>query len=817
MMRSLKFKKEENIMPKKKLVLLLASMSVSSISMMAFAETETNNTISTTRSPSSFFPHTGRALAYGTVASDVKTVGGDAMLPVYGNNAGFAFADFMGDYGNNTTYLVSPGLGYRQVINNQIMGGYFFGDYNRGNLDENFWVLSPGFEWMTSHWDAHVNGYFPIETSIQTGNTDFLSTYGNNSQVGFETGTHNQYDEIVAPYAVIGNGVDMEVGYSFAELSGLRSRVYIGGYYYSPPNDSVNGVNDYSDINNITGVTAGFEQPINKNLHLSIYNSYDNINNYVVGVSLTATFGQDSTVFSNNIQDRLLDPVERHVGIINTAAGTYDQQDLQDVGYGLQYDNVYFISPSTDSLLTNDNSEDFATYGHSAELTQNTLDTIYAQSPGGSRIYIQGGTGAVYPVDASTATQSDNLAPFNELGFYVYGNQDFYGRSTDYTEPASSDEQPIIETDARNYYNGFVIQGGENTFSDLTITESSSLITHDHFTPISGMVVYNETPNNLTLNITNSHITGMDTYGVLAHNDSTGTLTINATNSAFNDNGVVNEDSFNLSNSAAGIYATNYDGILTINAENSTFNGNGVVNGDLSTQAYVSGISTYNIGSGTISINATNSEFNGNGVANGDSSSISFGATGIYADNYGTGMIAISATNSTFNGNGVASGEGSSVNFASGISATDGGSFGIMTMSAINSEFNGNGVASGEGSSVSNRVAGIYANNNQTSTMTVNAINSEFNDNGVASGTGSSGSDRVAGIYAESGTRGTMTVKAINSTFDNNGGYGIFGRTTGGNMTIDYIGSTFLDNLIAPIGETVTSGSIHWIPLAPGD
>ena len=73
------------------------------------------------------------------MTSDVKTISSDGMLPVYGNQRGFAFADFMAAYGNDkNTHLLSPGIGYRQILNNHIVGGYFFGDYNKTNLGTHF-------------------------------------------------------------------------------------------------------------------------------------------------------------------------------------------------------------------------------------------------------------------------------------------------------------------------------------------------------------------------------------------------------------------------------------------------------------------------------------------------------------------------------------------------------------------------------------------------------------------------------------------------------------------------------------------------------
>jgi hypothetical protein len=544
------------------------------------------------------------------------------MLPIYGNQEGFAFADFMGDYGSDDTYLVSPGGGYRQILNNQIIGGYFFADYEKTSLGQNFWVLSPGVEWMNAHWDAHINGYFPTETSEKTGSADFLNTFGDSSGVFFETGTHNQYDELVAPYAVIGNGVDAEIAYSFAELSGLRSRVYLGGYYYTPPSSY--------NVDNITGITAGFEQPISKNLNISLFNSYDNVSNYTIGVALTATFGQDSTVFSNNIHDRLLDPVQRHVGIIDTGAGTYDQQSLESVGTGLQYGNVYFIAPTAEGSAD-------GTYGNAAPLDQTTLNSIDAESPDDSNIYIQGGSDATYIVDSTTATGD----PFyGYYGLQVYNGQNFYGRTADYTASADSNEQPIISVDGVDDCYGFIVTEGESTFSDLSITQEASgdgvgifainvtdddvIVTTNHVNAYGlagGIEALNVTnTGSITMNLLNSTFNENSLYGFAGENDtSTGTLTINARNSQFNSNA---EDGFTILN-------LNNTGSVMINISDSEFNNNAEIG------AVVENLNN----EGGITVNVSGSEFNHNGN------------NGLSSINTGTGTSTISATSSEFYNN----------------------------------------------------------------------------------------------------------------------------------------------------------------------
>ncbi len=752
-------------MQKKYAPILTVGFLTSFIAIKALANTE-----STT---ASWLPKTGRVLASGAVASDVKTLGGDGMLPVYGHADNFAYADFMGDYGTDDTYLISPGLGYRTVLNNQIVGGYFFGDYERTSLGANFWVLSPGIEWMNTHWDAHVNGYFPTETQEQTGNTVFQSTIGNYDSVAFVEGTHDQYDMLVAPYAVIGNGIDAEVGYGFAELSGLRSRVYVGGYYYG-------ATNSYEDLKDITGVTAGFEQPISKNLSLSLFNSYDNVNDYVVGVSLTATFGQDSTVFSNNINDRLLDPVERHVGIINTGAGNYDQRGYEDAGMALQYNDVYFMEPTenVDLMATTSTTTPDGTYGNPMQLTQDSLDQINTESADGAHIYLQGGENAVYQVNASTATGegvTDNEGSIY-TGLEVYDGQDFYGKTADYTGLATGSDIPEIQADGANGYSGFITQGGENTFNSLSITEYSTSNTNVSPTSNAGIVAINNGDNNLTLNIDGIDITGMDAYGLYVENNDAGTMNINANAAQFNGNGIYNSDSGSANAYGFGMYAENNStGTMNINAEAAQFNGNGIYNSDSgSANAYGFGMYAENNSTGTMNINAEAAQFNGNGIANSDTGSANAYGYGMAAANYSTGTMNINTEAAQFNGNGIANSSDTGVANAYGF--------------------------------------GMVAENNSTGTIKINAEAAQFNGNGIANSydTGSAFA-RGYGMYAANYSTGTMTINLKNATFENNTSYGIYGSSETDNTTnIDYTGANFSGNG-AETNQT-TEDRINWTP-----
>ena len=786
--------------------------------LVSAASAESN----TETSPSnySWLPTSGRTLFSAASANaNLGIFSGDAMQPLIGTQEKFFYGDFATDYATDATYLMSPGIGYRGIVNNQIFGAYAFADYEKTSLGQNFWVLSPGVEWMSAHWDAHVNGYFPTQTEQQTGNVDWADNFGVYQYEDLIDGTNIENDAKLAPYAVIGNGVDTEIGYSFEQEDHLRSRVYVGTYYYQP--------HESYDVSNITGGTAGFTKSLTQNLSGSLFNSYDNVNHYALGISLTYVFGGESNQFSTDVASRMLDPVERHVGIIDTGAGTYDQQHLEVAGYGQEYDDVWEVSA---------NGTGSGLIGDPAPLNQTTLDNINAENPDGARIYIQGDS----TYNVNTGTTNGNSSYYDEntgttyYGLSVYSGQDFFGTTADYKAPATGSDRPIIAADAEHDYNAFIVKdAGENSFSDLTITEytTSNTVSGNLYT-IAGIAVLNEGNNNLTVNLDDVNITGMDTYGMYAENNgngtmtlnitdttmnynavvaeninignaaglyavndissesNTGTLIINATNSQFNHNGIltyngVDGDFSNIANDASGMQVMNYgDGAVTITANNSQFNGNGETQGTYSSiNDDASGLHTENNGnSGTFTINATNSQFNGNGIATGNFSNVD--ADGIFAGNDNTGTFVINTTNSSFNNNGVASGDNSSITggdstgFASGMYLFNVN--GTMDVTTTNSTFNGNGVASGENSSLDVSASGIYATNFGNGILNITASNSQFNGNGVLSGTNStmtandleSDTNYASGIYLATGndsSTGDASLSVTNSEFNGNG------------------------------------------------
>ncbi|MES2204957.1 MAG: inverse autotransporter beta domain-containing protein [Pseudomonadota bacterium] len=665
--------------------------------------------------------------------TSLTIVSGDGMLPIYENSSGFVYGDLMGDYASDATYLMSPGIGYRAIEHNQILGAYAFVDYEKTNLGTNFWVLSPGVEWITPTWDAHINGYFPTESAQQVGDSEDASNYGlyGDQYQTYTDGSHWVTETMFAPYAVLGNGIDTEVGYSFSQDNDLRSRIFLGGYYYHPQASY--------DLSNIVGGTIGFEQSLSEHFSASLMSSYDNVNRSILGINITATFGGASNHYSSDVADRLLDPVQRHVGIIDTGAGAYDQQTIQQNGEDHYY--VYFGTP--------DGKGD-GSYNHAGPIDQASLDATYDASPEGALFYIQGGDEVVYSLTA--------LNP--------YDGQDFYGRTADYMAPASTDERPDLEFTEGS--NGFVLRGGENTFSDLNI-----------FSHGDGIGIYdsNNGSGDSTLTINNTTIFGFAT-GVYVVNDNTtpgtpsGDFIINVTNSQLNDN-------HSADSSVSGMEVWNQDsGTVTINIADSEFNNN-----DGASSA--SGLYVVNSGSGDTALNVTNSKFNQNNAAD-----FSFG---MYVSNSGSGTLTSNINQSTFNGNTV-SGTGANVYGMYAVN-TDSG---YMQLNVANSFFNENATNS------SSSAYGVSLTNASSEDLIFNASDSEFSHN--MAGTDGNGLGMLA--YNPYNTSGHLIVSATNSKFNSNSldGMSVINQSSSeGSLQITNLsGSTFNNNVVYGIYDATT-------------
>ncbi|HAT1864012.1 TPA: hypothetical protein KKX76_003212 [Legionella pneumophila] len=510
---------------------------------------------------------------------------GDAMIPLVGNSTQSFFMDLTGKYGNDDAGLLSAGLGSRTVVrDNAILGVYLFGDYNRTPNSNNFKVVNPGIEGMTRAWDAHLNGYFPVGKKSKT-MAIYTGTQAGISNTVFFSG-HSQYDKLFDLLEDVGAGTDFEIGRTFLSLN--RTRLFAGGYYFSPKYSSA-----------IKGVEGGIEMPLKyRGMQVGIRDSYDNINHNTIALTLRVTFGGLEQTPTADIHERMLDLIPRHLGNLRSGDGIPSQESVVYTGRKtLIQDNIWFFNADgTPSLVEGFQS---CTFEHPCiGLAQTQIDTINTLASN-ANFYLSSGT-------------YNN--PDVGSGFSFYNGQNISGRTSNFMQLATGGDRPLLNDSLllngnNNVYNMRVfansilnIDTGGMTqpfTTGVLVTPSATGVVNiyntdvvSRGTTVSAAAVVNNSPTT-TLNINNStlassilNIPGAITIG--AANVSSGSLNINGSSITVTESdlinnfdiafGVVNNENgtVNIANTNIAVSSTNAG--LTAAVLNNSTNAPGIIN-----------------------------------------------------------------------------------------------------------------------------------------------------------------------------------------------------------------------------------------------
>jgi hypothetical protein len=273
---------------------------------------------------SQLLPWTPRVMMDGALASQ-GFLYGDMLAPVIGNNDNFIFIDSTGKWGTDKGWLGALGTGLREIWRGAIFGGYVFGEYDRTALGNNYWTINPGLEMMTSHWDVRANAYIPL------GDRQNVNAVLFGSQLGITCPTfigHKQFDQVFNDVNEVAPGLEAQIGYIIPNAR--RTRVFGGGYYYF-----------FNQAPDIRGLVGGVELPLNQKISLLFRDSYDNVNKNTALFTLRVYLGGIQKIDENDIHERLLDPMERHIGVLYTGSGIPSQHVLYDTGQlKLQVGNI---------------------------------------------------------------------------------------------------------------------------------------------------------------------------------------------------------------------------------------------------------------------------------------------------------------------------------------------------------------------------------------------------------------------------------------------------------------------------------------------
>lgn len=195
---------------------------------------------------------TGQFLAGGN-----QQLGGfaDGMVPVWQRPNQVFFADGTVLLGQNQRQTYSGGLGYRRLHENGKMAGiwgvYSFVDYFHTDKNNEFWLLNPGVEWLSTDYEARLQGYFPLNGRTKTYQTvrasnipqDVANSANQMTSNFFGLRGRRVFDSNMALVEQIGPGIELEVGKSFmfnqmkfGHSETNRAWLHVGGYLANSEN-----------------------------------------------------------------------------------------------------------------------------------------------------------------------------------------------------------------------------------------------------------------------------------------------------------------------------------------------------------------------------------------------------------------------------------------------------------------------------------------------------------------------------------------------------------------------------------------------------
>lgn len=252
-----------------------------------------------------------RFSADGYASTDYTVGQADLMLPLKGDARHNFYFDPALAIGSDSQGYGDLGLGYRWLKNNiVILGGYFFGGYSRIDNNARLWVVNPGIEALSSHWDAHLNGYLVMGER----NTNISSFLTFKEFVG-----HSEFFNVFNITQHAGNGVDAKFGYL---IPNTPLKAYVGSYFFSP-----------AQTNNVLGGAAGVEYWVNQHTKVFASYTYDSLRRSVGALGIGVELGGTHIHRTNpSVEERMTDPVERYLAELGRGSAIPSQQKTQFAG-----------------------------------------------------------------------------------------------------------------------------------------------------------------------------------------------------------------------------------------------------------------------------------------------------------------------------------------------------------------------------------------------------------------------------------------------------------------------------------------------------
>ncbi|MDF1796461.1 MAG: hypothetical protein P1U63_07995 [Coxiellaceae bacterium] len=335
--------------------------------------------------------------------------------PSYHHHDNYLFTDADGGYSpvahsSNT----EVGLDYRRLFSQHwAVGAYGFAAFNRSVFGQNFYSLNPGIEFLNHHWHINVDGYFPLGSHFKSNNSwAWADSVGIYNYVRFQG--HNQYNQMVRPTSVIGNGTDLIVSYRFTKLANIQAS--LGSYYFSMPGHPV-------------GVVAKLQSAVMHHVSFSLSATHDPLTSNSINFGVTVHFGNDNNVSTDWINQ----PVQHNLPLNVRANSLPISNSYQPQGQELlQKDNVWFFSTDGTAFNAGAGLSNCTAENHCSGLNSTNLSQIATDAPSGNFIN-----------DPSIYLKPGTYAPSSLV---LFSNESLIGRNSDYTQPAQGNVRATINT-----------------------------------------------------------------------------------------------------------------------------------------------------------------------------------------------------------------------------------------------------------------------------------------------------------------------------------------------------------------------------------
>jgi|GEM_PF-2477765 len=735
---------------------------------------------------------------------------GQFLAPFYGDATRALYVVTKGGIvKNDSSWDVGAGLGYRQIVNNKIFGGYTLLDYN-STPHNGFVIINPGLEMLGNVWDVRVNGYIPISNRKKLGDEGWaLDDFGIEGYT-YPTG-HEYWDHRMQKYDEPTRGFDFDIARVVPHIE--AAKLHLGAYHF-----------DTSDAGSTNGVKARITYDLNRYVTLEVQDSYDNtkLNQFLVGIRFSLGGYSSEEKKQYGLATRLVDPIEYMDQKMVSYVSVIEDHGLQE-----EHDNVWYIRPGEDSANIQTQTHAGTAEDPFRGFDVSTYNIIHDGSSGEINTYP-----LLYFTKGSTA-YNFSTGGWTDGIFDLPSGWGMYGKTAGYLAPATGGDRPEFD--------GGRIEITGTPDSSYATTLDSVKISSELPTASEASLLVNNA-NNVTLR--NTDIRAMYGYGIKVaegstinfenYNDAIGgsnTVTTNSSAAIHADASTVNFNSgtneISATGSAYGIDAVSHSivnfGSTTSVSNTVTASNNAAIHADDSTVNFNSGTNIITA-SGDYGIHAVNHSivnFGIFGAATGGSNTVtSTGASAIYSNdstvNFNSQTNILNSSGSGLNGShGIEAENTSNVYFKGGsntINATAGGaySYGISADSSRIYFTGGTNIINSSGGSAAS--CGLYANTNSEinldgGTNYIYLNNGTMPTSGAAYGiyaTGTSavnfnygtnivdvkGPEDTAGLYAADGslinfTNGTNT---ITSTATGGGAYGIY--ATGSSTVVTFTDGT---------------------------